>query len=92
MGMVSGVALNTYVFLFAFASMFLLVGKRPLLALSTRILLVVLLGLGLTYLIEADAWYRGYVGVATLTANVLFIAFAVIDFYGWQKKRAAERG
>ena len=90
--MVSGVALNTYVFVFAFATMFLLVGKRPLLALSTRILLVVLLGLGLTYLMEPDAWYRGYVGVATLTANALFIAFAAIDFYGWQKKRADERG
>jgi hypothetical protein len=89
--MISGIALDTYVFVFAFASMFLLVGKRPLLALSTRILLVVLLGLGVIYLAETDAWYRGYVGVATLTANVLFVAFAAIDFYGWQKKRAEER-
>ena len=89
--MTSGAALNTYVFLFAFSSMFLLVGKRPLLALSTRVLLVVLLALGLTYLIEADAWYRGYLGVATLTANALFVAFAAIDFVSWRKKRAAER-
>lgn len=89
--MISGVALDTYVFLFAFASMFLLAGKRPLLALSTRILLVVLLGLGLTYLVEPDAWYRNYVGVATLAANALFVGFAAIDFYGWQKKRAEGR-
>jgi len=90
--MTSGAALNTYVFVFAFAAMFLLGGKRPLLALSTRILLVVLLGLGLTYLVETSAWYRGYLGVATLTANALFVAFAAVDFYSWRKQRAAERG
>ena len=90
--MATGAALNTYVFLFAFSSMFLLAGKRPLLALSTRVLLVVLLALGLTYLIQTDAWYRGYLGVATLTANGLFVGFAAIDFFNWQKKRAEERG
>ncbi|BDE05661.1 hypothetical protein WPS_09370 [Vulcanimicrobium alpinum] len=89
--MATGVALNTCVFLFAFASMFLLGGKRPLLALSTRGLLVVLLGLGFTYVLAADAWYRPYVGVATLIANVLFVAFAAIDFRNWQNRRAGER-
>jgi hypothetical protein len=51
----------------------------------------VLLGLALAYLVGAGTWYREYVGIATLTADVLFIAFAVVDFHGWQKKRAAER-
>jgi hypothetical protein len=89
--MTSGAALNTYVFLFAFAAMFLLGGKRPLLALSTRLLLIVLLGLALTYVVAADAWYRSLIGVAAAIANVLFVAFAAIDFHAWQKKRAEER-
>jgi hypothetical protein len=90
--MTTGAALNTYVFLFAFASMFLLGAKRPLLALSTRLLLVVLLGLGITYMAEPNAWFHGHVGVATLIANALFVGFAAIDFLNWQKKRAAEGG
>jgi hypothetical protein len=90
--MTTGAALNTYVFMFAFASMFLLGAKRPLLALSTRLLLVVLLGLGLTYMMEPSAWFHGYIGVATLIANALFVGFAAIDFLNWQKKRAAEGG
>ncbi|HEY0395774.1 MAG TPA: hypothetical protein VGD01_14845 [Candidatus Elarobacter sp.] len=88
----TGGALNMYVFIFAFASAFLLAQKRPMLALSTRVLLSVLLGLALGYAAAADQWYRGYIGVATLIANALFIAFAVIDFYGWQKKRLEGRG
>ena len=88
----TGNAINMYVFLFAFASAFLLAQKRPLLALSTRALLAVLLGLALGYAVSADQWYRGYLGVATLIANGLFIAFAAIDFHSWQKKRLEERG
>ncbi len=84
-------AINMYVFMFAFASAFLLGQKRPMLALSTRALLAVLLGLALGYAVSEDHWYRGYLGVATLIANVLFIAFAAIDFVNWQKKRRGER-
>ncbi|HEY0615008.1 MAG TPA: hypothetical protein VGC96_10225 [Candidatus Elarobacter sp.] len=87
----TGGVLNMYVFIFAFAAAFLLAQKRPMLALSTRILLAVLLGLALGYAAAVDQWYRGYLGVATLVANVLFIAFAAIDFHGWQKKRLEER-
>ena len=85
-------AINMYVFIFAFASAFLLGQKRPMLALSTRALLAVLLGLALGYAVAADQWFRGYLGVATLIANVLFIAFAAIDFVNWQKKRLEDRG
>jgi hypothetical protein len=83
-------AVNMCVFLFAFASAFLLAQKRPMLALSTRALLAVLLGLALGYALTDGQWYRGYLGVATLVANVMFIAFAAIDFHGWQKKRLGE--
>ena len=85
-------AINMYVFIFAFASAFLLGQKRPMLALSTRALLAVLLGLAIGYAMSAEQWYRGYLGVATLIANVLFIAFAAIDFISWQKKRLEDRG
>ena len=78
------------VFIFAFAASFLLAQKRPMLALSTRALLAVLLGLALAYAVGEGTWYRPYVGVATLVANGLFIAFAAIDFHGWQKKRRLE--
>jgi hypothetical protein len=87
--MISGATLNMYVFLLAFALAFLLGGKRPFLALSTRATLVVLLGLALLYATGADSWYRAYAGVATLIANALFIAFAVIDYLNWQKKGLA---
>jgi len=71
--------------------MFLLAGRRPLLAFSTRALLVVLLGLALGYAASVDQWYRAYLGAATLVANGLFIAFAAIDYVAWQKRRAEER-
>ncbi len=85
--MVNGATLNMYVFLLAFASAFLLGGKRPFLALSTRAMLVALLGLALGYAVAVDEWYRSYLGVATLIVNLLFIAFAVIDFRAWHKTR-----
>jgi hypothetical protein len=84
--------MNMGVFIFAFAAAFLLAQKRPMLALSTRVLLAVLLGLAFGYAGAADQWYRGYLGAATLIANGLFIAFAAIDFHGWQKKRLEEEG
>jgi hypothetical protein len=87
--MISGATLNMYVFLLAFASAFLLGGKRPFLALSTRVTLVVLLALALLYAAGGEQWYRMYAGVATLIANTLFIAFAVIDYLNWQKKGLA---
>lgn len=85
-------AIDMCVFLFAFASAFLLAQKRPLLTLSTRALLAVLLGLALGYALSEGTWYRGMLGVATLIANALFITFAAIDFHSWQKKRLEGRG
>lgn len=85
-------AIDTYVFIFAFASAFLLGQKRPMLAFSTRALLAVLLGLALGYAVAVDQWYRSYLAAATLIANVLFVAFAAIDFISWQKRRLEDRG
>ena len=91
-GSMTANAMNMCVFLFAFASAFLLGQKRPMLAFSTRALLAVLLGLAIGYAASDGQWYRGYLGVATLIANVLFVAFAGIDFLNWQKKRLEDRG
>lgn len=88
--MINGATLNMYVFFLAFASAFLLGGKRPFLAISTRATLIVLLGLALAYAAGTDQWYRTYVGVATLIANLLFVAFAAIDYVSWQKSRLPE--
>ncbi|HZO92715.1 MAG TPA: hypothetical protein VFB22_03020 [Candidatus Baltobacteraceae bacterium] len=87
--MIGAESFAPYVFLLAFASSFLLWSKRPVLAASTRVLLVVLLTLAVAYGASNGAWYRGYVGVAALIANALFVAFAGIDFLAWQKRRLA---
>lgn len=88
--MIDGATLNMYVFFLAFASAFLLGGKRPFLAISTRATLIVLLALALGYAAGPDQWYRASLGVATLVVNVLFVAFAAIDYISWQKSRLPE--
>jgi hypothetical protein len=85
--MTSVAVLHTYVFLLSFASAFLLGGKRPLLALSTRVLLVALLALAVGYAIAPAAWYHAYLGVATVIANVVFVGFVAIDVWKWQRRR-----
>jgi hypothetical protein len=80
-------AIDMCVFLFAFAAAFLLGQKRPMLTLSSRVLLTVLLGLAVGYAAAEGRWYREYLAAATLATNVLFVAFAAIDFHGWQKRR-----
>jgi hypothetical protein len=85
--MTSEAALHTYVFLLSFASAFLLGGKRPLLAFSTRVVLVVLLALAVDYAVATTAWYHGFVGVATLIANALFVGFVAVDVRNWQRRR-----
>lgn len=73
-------AVNAYVFILAFACAFLLMGKRPVLALSTRMLLLVLIGLAGAYGLAPGAPYHDVVGAATLIANALFVVFGFIDF------------
>ena len=82
-------AIDMCVFIFAFATAFLLGQKRPMLALSSRVLLAVLLGLAVGYAASEGRWYRDYLGAATLAANVLFVAFAAIDFYHWRTRQTS---
>lgn len=78
---------NTFVFLVCFASGFLLAGKRPILTLSTRALLVVVFSLALWYATSDDRPYHGILGAATSIANVLFIGFVAIDLARWRRNR-----
>lgn len=78
---------NTYVFLFFFAFGFLIAGKRPILTLSTRALLIVLFGLALAYATtDGNPWHET-IGVATLIANLVFVGFAFVDYLNWRKRR-----
>ncbi len=80
--------MNAYVFLFCFAAAYLLGGKRPLLRLSTRVLLIVLLGFGLWFLITPpEAPLHDTIGVATLLLNVVFVAFGVLDFVRYRREQ-----
>lgn len=81
-------ALGASVFLFCFAFGFLLAGKRPILTISTRVLLIVVVGLAATYGLSGDSPYRSLFAVATSIANVLFLAFVGIDFSRWLKARS----
>src|ERR1700687_4143658 len=63
------------VFLFCFAFGFLMIGKRSILTLSTRALLVVLVGLAGTFALLGDSPLRSLLAGATTIVNALFIAF-----------------
>ncbi len=78
---------NTYVFCFFFAASFLIAGKRPILALSTRALLVVVLGLALAYVLSEHSLWHGTIGAGALILNVVFIGFALIDYVNWHKRK-----
>jgi hypothetical protein len=86
-GMAQGALLNTYVFLFMFAFGFLIAGKRPILTLSTRALLIVLFGGVLAYaLTESHPWHP-LIGVATAILNCVFIGFAAYDYIAWRRNK-----
>ena len=70
-----------------FAFGFLIAGKRPILKLSTRALLIVLFGAALAFaLTENNPWHEE-IGVGTLILNVVFVGFAVIDYRNWRKAK-----
>jgi hypothetical protein len=82
-----GAAANTVVFAFAFACAFLLAGKRPVLALSTRVLLVLVIALAGAYTVVTDEPLHPIIGVATLIANLLFVCFGALDFARFRSGR-----
>lgn len=85
--MAQGALVNTYVFLFMFAFGFLIAGKRPILKLSTRGLLIALLGCAIGFaLTENNPWHET-IGIGTAILNVIFVAFAAIDYINWRKNK-----
>jgi hypothetical protein len=83
--MTQGPVVNAYVFCFFFAASFLIAGKRPILALSTRVLLVVVLAFAFGYVLSAHSGWHGIIGAGALILNIVFIAFAAIDYVNWRK-------
>jgi hypothetical protein len=86
--MTQGPAVNAYVFIFFFAATFVIAGKRPILTLSTRALLVVVLACALGYVLSEHSAWHPIIGVGTLILNVVFIGFALIDYVNWHKGKA----
>ncbi len=76
---------NLYVFLFCFAFGYLLAGKNAMLRLSTRIVLIALFGCALLFATSTGTWWHETVGVATVIANVIFLAFGVMDYLAFVK-------
>lgn len=68
---------------------FLIAGKRPILTLSTRALLVVVVAFALGYVLSEHSLWHGIIGTGTLILNVVFIGFALIDYVHWHR---AKRG
>jgi membrane protein DedA with SNARE-associated domain len=66
----------------------LIVGKRPIIALSTRALLVVVLGFAFGYVLSDHSLWHPILGAGTLILNVIFIGFALIDYVNWHKAKA----
>jgi hypothetical protein len=86
--MLQGPALNAYVFAFFFAASFLISGKRPILTLSTRVLLVVVLAFAFGYVFSEHTLWHSVFGAAALILNLTFIGFAAIDCVNWHKAKA----
>jgi hypothetical protein len=86
--MMQATAVNAYVFAFCFAASFLMTGKRPILQLSTRFLLVVVLAFALSYVLSDRSAWHGVIGAGALVLNLVFIGFALIDCVNWQKAKA----
>jgi hypothetical protein len=85
--MMQGPSLDAYIFCFFFAASFLIAGKRPILTLSTRALLVVVLAFAFAYVLIDHSVWHGIIGTGALILNVVFIGFALIDYVNWQKRR-----
>jgi hypothetical protein len=73
------------VFLFCFAFGYLIAGKNAMLQLSTRIVLIVLFGCALLFATTTGSRWHETVGVATVIANMIFLAFGVMDYLAFVK-------
>jgi hypothetical protein len=86
--MTQGPAVNAYVFAFFFAASFLISGKRPILKLSSRVLLVVVLAFAFGYVLSEHTVWHVVLGAAALILNLIFIGFALIDYVNWHNGQA----
>jgi hypothetical protein len=65
----------------------MIAGKRPILTLSTRVLLIVPLALAFGYVLSPHSSWHALLGTGVLITNVVFIGCALIDYVEWQKSR-----
>jgi hypothetical protein len=86
--MTQGPAVNAHVFAFFFAASSLIAGKRPILTLSTRALLIAVLACALAYVLSKHSTWHSTFGVGALILNLVFIGFALIDYVNWLKAKA----
>ena len=89
--MMQGPFINAYAFCFAFAASFLIAGKRPILTLSTRAVLLILLAFAFGYVLSEHSLWHSILGTGALILNVLFIGFALIDYVNWHKRKDSTR-
>jgi hypothetical protein len=87
--MAQGTLINTYVFVVFFAAGFVIAGKRPILTLSTRLVLLALIASAIGYVVSGESPWHSIIGAATLILNCVFIGFALIDYVNWNKKRTS---
>ncbi len=85
--MSQGLLVNAYVFCFFFAASFLIAGKRPILTLSTRALLIVVLAFAFAYVLSEHSLWHELIGTGALILNVVFIGFALIDYVSWHRAK-----
>ncbi len=74
-------------FCFFFAAALLIAGKRPILTLSTRVLLVVVLACAFAYVLSEHSLWHELIGTGALILNVVFIGFALIDYVSWHRAK-----
>ena len=79
---------SRYAFCSFLAASFLIAGKRTILTLSTRALLIVVLGFAFAYVLSEHSLWHGIIGTGTLILNVVFIGFVLIDYVNWHKGKA----
>lgn len=77
---------NACAFLLCFGVGFLFTGKRPVLAISTRLCLIGVFASALWFAATSDQLTHALAGATLMIANVLFVAFASIDLMNWRKR------
>ena len=75
-----------YVFLFSFAVGYLLAGRRTILTVWTRTVLIALCIGCLAYGMAASHIAREIIAFTCMMGNIVFLIFAGLDFMEWQRR------